>query len=195
MTEKKKEFWEEHKKKSGDMRQSKNGSYIKRAEQLLYAQQGLCIRIEALEEELSYLRALRDHSVRKRTTTAHVHTEAEVATLRREKTKPQYGGEKQGTLLFFTPTDAGQIEERVYDIQCELAFNRLTLRRIENAVEMLQNDPYYDILYLKYVIGMPEEEIAYQIHCDTSTVRRNKHRLLERLAVILYGASALSAAV
>ncbi len=190
MTEKKNEVWKAQRKETG-----KKSIYVKRAEQLLYAQQGLYIRIDALEEELSYLRALRDHAAKKRESTAYVHTAAEMASLRREKEKAGFGGEKEGTLLFFSPKDTGQMEKRVYDVQCELAFNRLTLRRIEHAVEPLENDPYYDIIYLKYIVGLPEEEIAYQMHCDTSTVRRNKRRLLERLAIILYGASALSAAV
>lgn len=195
MTEKRMECTELQKEKIIEMTKENGVSYRKRAEQLLYAQKGLRIRMETLEEELLYLRALRDHAIEKKPETAYIHTAAELEKRRALKApEKNASGGKAGELLFF-PMGTKQMERRLYDIQCDIAYNRLIVRRIDRAVETLKDDPYYNILYLKYTEGLPEEEIAYQIHCDTSTVRRNKNRLLERLAVIFYGAPALASAV
>ena len=38
---------------------------------------------------------------------------------------------------------------------------------------------------------MNDEEIAEKIHCDPTTVWRNRKRLIQRLAVRLYGVDAV----
>ena len=57
---------------------------------------------------------------------------------------------------------------------------------------LVADDEYYPIIRMKYFEGKTDEEIAPEIPCDPSTVRRNKSRLIRRIAVKLYGAQAVS---
>ena len=43
----------------------------------------------------------------------------------------------------------------------------------------------------KYIQRMNDEDIAEKIHCDPSTVWRNRKRLVQRVAVRLYGVDAV----
>lgn len=70
--------------------------------------------------------------------------------------------------------------------------NSMEIARIDNAVNSLSDDAYKSIIRLKYQCKKTDEEIAEILSCDSTTVRRNKRRLVERIAVYLYGTDALS---
>lgn len=69
-----------------------------------------------------------------------------------------------------------------------LAANERELRRITTALSCIAADPYYPAIELKYFQGMREADIAERLQCDPTTVRRNRARLVKRLAFRLYGA-------
>ena len=62
---------------------------------------------------------------------------------------------------------------------------------IEKALASIRDDPYYLAVNGKYIQRMTDEEIAEQIHCDPVTVWRNRKRLVQRVAVRLYGVEAV----
>lgn len=43
----------------------------------------------------------------------------------------------------------------------------------------------------RYFKNLPDDAVADGLHCDTSTVWRNRKRLVQRMAVWLYGAEAV----
>ncbi len=138
-----------------------------RVERLLYARSGLELLISSLEEELAVL-----------------CDDAPPSSMAYEKT--------ENKVVHLLPSgDALGMPSARKDIEALLARNRLAVKRIDRAVESLASDPYYELLHLKYTEGLPEEEIAEQLCCDPSTVRRNKNRLLERLAIVFFGVDAL----
>ncbi|MBE7025379.1 MAG: hypothetical protein E7408_04925 [Ruminococcaceae bacterium] len=149
------------------VRQSGTRTGRERVERLLYARNGLEILITSLEEELA------------------VCPEAEpVSSMAYERTKNK--------VVHLLPSgEALGIPQKKADMEALLIRNRLAVKRIDKAVASLADDPYYDILSLKYKEGIAEEEIAERLCCDPSTVRRNKNRLLERLAVIFFGIDVL----
>ncbi|MDD6308154.1 MAG: sigma factor-like helix-turn-helix DNA-binding protein [Clostridia bacterium] len=157
----------------------KKSTYERKTEQLLYARKGIALRMEALEEKLTLLRALRDMEPQEKSLVAC-------------REKPMK--ETCNDLIYLLPEAADTVAKMVYQTKCALARERLAANQIDNAVNALRDDPYFSILQLKYAEGMPEEEIAYQIHCDPSTVRRNKNRLLKRLAVIFFGIAVMETA-
>ena len=53
--------------------------------------------------------------------------------------------------------------------------------RIECFLRQYAKDPYIDVIYLHYQKDMTLEEIAGELAKDTSTVKRNKKRLLMAL--------------
>lgn len=138
-----------------------------RVERLLYARNGLEILITSLEEELAVCPDMEPAS-----------------SMAYEKTNHK--------VVHLLPSgQALGLPQKKKEMEALLVRNRLAVKKIDKAVSFLSEDPYYDILRLKYFDGMAEEEIAEQLCCDPSTVRRNKNRLLERLAVIFFGIDVL----
>lgn len=141
-----------------------------RVERLLYARSGLEILITSLEEDL-----------------AAMGDDAPPSSMAYEKTANK--------VVHLLPSgDALGIPHARKDVEALLARNRLAAKRIDRAVASLAGDPYYELLHLKYAERLPEEEIAERLCCDPSTVRRNKNRLLERLAIVFFGVDALETA-
>ena len=58
-------------------------------------------------------------------------------------------------------------------------------------IETLERDAYYQALSGKYLDDVDDRDIAEDLECDTSTVWRHRKRLVQRVAVWLYGAEAL----
>ena len=80
----------------------------------------------------------------------------------------------------------------VKDIMADIAASEGELKTIEKALGIIANDPYADIVKLKYFEGKNDDEIALLMSCDSRTVRRNKSRLVARLSVYLYGVAAVA---
>lgn len=79
----------------------------------------------------------------------------------------------------------------IININADIAGNEFEIETIEKALSIIADDLYADIIKYKYFEGKNDEDIAEQMTCAPSTVRRNKSRLVGRLAVFLYGAAAV----
>lgn len=74
------------------------------------------------------------------------------------------------------------------------------IKEIDEVVEILSwkdkertiKEPWIDTLTMKYFELKKDDEIADVLHCDKSTVWRNRGRLLSRLMTLWYGADAIS---
>ena len=65
------------------------------------------------------------------------------------------------------------------------------LTKIEDAVKSVSEDYYGEVMILRYFERKTDEQIAEQLNCDVSTVRRNRKRLLKRIAVRMFGVEAI----
>jgi len=83
------------------------------------------------------------------------------------------------------------VEALTRDLETTIAADQYEVDTIEDALEEIQHDPYYDVIERRHLDGQTDEEIAEYLHCDPSTVRRNRGRLMRTLAVCLYGVKAL----
>ncbi|HWR19653.1 MAG TPA: hypothetical protein VN608_08520 [Clostridia bacterium] len=72
-----------------------------------------------------------------------------------------------------------------------LAADEREVRKVQAALTCVQDDPYYHILELKYFQNVKDGYAAEKLCCDPSTIRRNRLRLVKRLALRLYGAKTL----
>lgn len=79
----------------------------------------------------------------------------------------------------------------VQDLESRIAFDQMEVDTMEKALSTIAGDAYYKSVEGKYIDGKNDDEIAAEIPCDTSTVWRNRKRLVQRLAVWLYGAMAI----
>lgn len=63
-------------------------------------------------------------------------------------------------------------------------------KMIEDAVEMLGEDKYIDII-TKTIQGEKPDEIAYKIPLERNSVYKQRRRLIKRLSIIIFGDKAL----
>ena len=83
-------------------------------------------------------------------------------------------------------SDAEKVEEKIEMIEFSINTTRSFIRIIEDAIDVLKDDPYYDLIRLRYFEGCTREEIAEHFDCDVSTVNRNKNRLINLLQIRLF---------
>lgn len=96
----------------------------------------------------------------------------------------------------FTKTGVRLTPEEIFeavvtDAEADIAADEHEVETIEKALAAIESDPYYLTVTGKYIDHLTDEEIAGKIPCDTTTVWRNRKRLVQRLAVRLYGSDAL----
>jgi RNA polymerase sigma factor (sigma-70 family) len=82
-------------------------------------------------------------------------------------------------------------EGLIQDITAQIAECEQEIETIDKALDIIAGDDYANVIKYKYFEGKNDEKIAEIISCDPSTVRRNKSRLVGRLAVFLYGVAAV----
>ncbi len=109
----------------------------------------------------------------------------------------QYGTpERSKSIVRFTRSGARlspdeMLEAVVRDITATIASDEYEVETVEKALGTISGDYYYLTVTGRYVDNLTDEEVADKIPCDTTTVWRNRKRLVQRLAVRLYGADAL----
>ena len=64
-------------------------------------------------------------------------------------------------------------------------------REIEMALAYVRDYPYYGLIEMIYFQGLEQVEIEDRLHCDRSTIYRNRKILVSRISEVLYGADAL----
>ncbi|MBQ4611554.1 MAG: hypothetical protein IJB30_07420 [Clostridia bacterium] len=73
------------------------------------------------------------------------------------------------------------------ELRARLAADEREVRKLQNALHSVAEDPYYLTIELKYFSGVKDADAAARLRCDPATVRRNRNRLVKRLALRLYG--------
>ena len=83
-------------------------------------------------------------------------------------------------------TDAEQVEEKIEMIEFSIATTKSFIKVIDEAIETLHGDQYFDLISMRYFEGCSREEIAEHFNCDVKTVTRNKNRLINLLQIRLF---------
>lgn len=60
------------------------------------------------------------------------------------------------------------------------------VQKVDEAMQTIASDPYYDVIRLFYFEDQTRESIALDYGCTETTISRNKTRLLNRLKTILF---------
>ena len=81
-------------------------------------------------------------------------------------------------------------EAVLMDMEATIAADQYEIDAMDKALSVIRDDEYYLTVTGRYLDDLPDERVAELIPCDTSTVWRNRKRLVQRLAVWLYGADA-----
>jgi len=72
-----------------------------------------------------------------------------------------------------------------------IAADEMEVRQVQRALNNVCGAPYCAVVDCKYFQHMTDEETAEKLCCDPSTVRRNRLRLVRRIALRLYGKEAM----
>ena len=81
-----------------------------------------------------------------------------------------------------TEKKADEIENHKNQIRVTRNF----ISTIDSALELINNDKYYEIIQMWYFEGKSREEIAAYFKVDVKTITRNKNRLINRLQIRLF---------
>lgn len=90
-------------------------------------------------------------------------------------------------LLYSLPQFAATAEQ-AEGLEAVLA--RQKIARIKAALEYISGDPYYTTIPSKYIHRITDRAAAAICYCDKTNVWRNRNRLLDLLALRLFGVSA-----
>lgn len=88
--------------------------------------------------------------------------------------------------------DIEEIREiKILNLKQKIIRDETEIKEVDAALETVKNDEYFSIIDLKYFQNLKHEEIAEMLECDTSTIGRNKGRMVNHMALVLYGSDAL----
>ena len=76
--------------------------------------------------------------------------------------------------------------EKIEHLKSENLKEEKRIIRVENALIHIENDPYFEIIDLKYFKNWTIEEIAEKFDVDKSTIGRNRTRLVKELRFYLF---------
>lgn len=104
--------------------------------------------------------------------------------------------EKSKSVTRFVKSGVRLSPEEIYDVmimdmESTIAADQHEIETMEKALSIIQDDEYYFTVTGRYLEDLPDERVSEMIPCDTSTVWRNRKRLVQRLAVWLYGVAAI----
>ena len=117
----------------------------------------------------------------------------DIADLKKEKVPG-----KSKSIVFWSPTSGGEKPtpeeaqaERIALVELKLAKDTEEIRILDEALSYIAKDQYAQIIDLFYFQNFSATEIADKLPLGTSTVIRQKSRLVKTLALKLYGSFAL----
>lgn len=108
-------------------------------------------------------------------------------------------------IVFLTPHGGEKIslierkEALILDKELDLKQTQREIREIEEIIEILSwqdrkrtiPEPWIKTITLKYFEGMKDDDIAERLHCDKTTIWRNRGRIMNRLLTLWYGIEAV----
>lgn len=91
-----------------------------------------------------------------------------------------------GSATYEVKSDTDKAEEKIEAIEQSIQTTKNFIKVIDNAISVLKDDPYFDVIRMKYFEGKSREEIADHYQVDVSTISRNKNRIVNLLQIRLF---------
>lgn len=91
-----------------------------------------------------------------------------------------------GSPCYEIKSDYEKAEDMIQSILHSITTTEKFIRIIDVALDNLSEDPYFDIIRLKYFEGKSTQEIAEHYYVDVRTISRNKSRLVNLLQIRLF---------
>lgn len=103
---------------------------------------------------------------------------------------------KSGSIVRYTASGVRadpdeMLEATRQTLAAHIAADQDEVDEVTRALEVVSDDYYFLTVYDGYIEKKSDADIAEVLHCDESTVRRNRGRLTRIIAVRLYGKYAI----
>ena len=82
-------------------------------------------------------------------------------------------------------------EAKILNIKLQIERDQQAINKIDKALNEIKNDEYSGALRLIYFENLSQMVVAQKMHCDKTTLWRHVSRLIDILAILLYGADAI----
>ncbi|MBQ8136573.1 MAG: hypothetical protein IJ174_03985 [Clostridia bacterium] len=83
------------------------------------------------------------------------------------------------------------LEAVIQTLEAHIAADEEEISIVTKALESVKNDYYYQTVVGTYIDQKTDEQLAEEMHCEESTIRRNRKRLTSIISVRLYGVFAI----
>ena len=114
----------------------------------------------------------------------------------------EYGlPEKSKSIVVYSSAGGSSQQDRYSELKEKYKLEKMEterdLKRIDNALDKIKDDKYFDIIKYKYLNQeerkiSTDEELAEKLDKDRRTIIRNKKRLINKLVTILFPESLVS---
>lgn len=91
-----------------------------------------------------------------------------------------------GNATYEVKTDADKADDKIEAIEQSVQTTVSFIKVIDDALAALKDDPYFDIIRLKYFEGKSHEDIADYFSVNIRTISRNRNRLVNLLCIRLF---------
>jgi RNA polymerase sigma factor (sigma-70 family) len=91
-----------------------------------------------------------------------------------------------GSSSYEVKTEMTKIEEKIEAIEQSIQVTKNFIKVIDAAIDVLKDDPYFEIIPMKYFEGKSREDIAEHFDVDASTISRHKNRLINLMQIRLF---------
>lgn len=115
----------------------------------------------------------------------HISFIKEIGVQNKSKDITKFSGNSQ-----FYSTD--KAEEQIESLEYSIILTKQYIQIIDDALCKIDNDPYYDLIQLKYFENKTREELAEYFDVDVATVSRNKSRLINKLKIYIFPDEAIA---
>ena len=78
------------------------------------------------------------------------------------------------------------LQEKIDALRESIEFLRGSIRLIDMALSSIRQDKFYNVIEMKYFEGMSMEDIAEHCYVSVSTVYRQRERLVDALAGVIF---------
>ncbi|WP_113674551.1 sigma-70 family RNA polymerase sigma factor [Vallitalea guaymasensis] len=83
-------------------------------------------------------------------------------------------------------SDADKADEKIEAIEQSIQVTKNFIGVIDSAIDALRDDPYFEIIPMKYFESKSRDDIAIFFDVDASTISRHKNRLVNLLQIRLF---------
>lgn len=140
---------------------------FQKTEQLLYKRSKF---IDAVNTKKERIKDLKEHGIK-----------------RQSKSITKYGA-GSGEIK----TENERLQDKIDSIETTINDTEQHIQTIDDALNKLSNDKFFRIIEMKYFKGKTHEEIGFEFNVDSTTIGRNKNRLIKELSIQLFPDEALN---